>query len=237
MVQLSANKPYFTVRIKFQKTGSLQYISHLDLVRTMHKIIVRADLPLWYTEGFNPKPKMIFAAPLSIGTESVCEFMDLRLTEVIDTDGIIARLNKNMAPEMRVTDAYYTDEKLTNLKWLAYSMRITTAGASEELSKRCRDHLLSDTVMVEKKGKPGDAPKVQNIAPMIKSAEVKLDGGDILIDCILSADASAFLNPEYVVKALKRECGILSSPDLTSEYYSIMRTFAYREDMSDFGSH
>ena len=237
MVQLTANKPYLTVRIKFKKMGSLQYISHLDLVRTMHKIIVRAKLPLWYTEGFNPKPKMIFAAPLSIGTESLCEFMDLRLVEKIDPREIMDRLNRNMTDEMQVLDAYYTDEKLTNLRWLAYSMRITTSGASEELSSRCADVLHSDTVNVAKKGKPGDAPKIQNIAPLIKSAEVSYSDGDICIRCILSADASAFLNPEYVIKALKGECGILSSPDLTSEYYTILRTEAYREDMSDFGIH
>ena len=72
MVQVTANTPYVTLRFKFKKLGKLQYISHLDLVRTMNKIIVRAKLPLWYSEGFNPKPKMIFAAPLSICTESVC---------------------------------------------------------------------------------------------------------------------------------------------------------------------
>ena len=237
MVQLSANKPYLTVRIKFKKVGSLQYISHLDLVRTMHKIIVRAGLPLWYTEGFNPKPKMIFAAPLSIGTESVAEFMDLRLVEDMDPREIMDRLNRNMTDEMQVLDAYYTDEKLTGLRWLSYSMRITTEGADEELVGRCRALLESDTVNVVKKGKPNDPPKVQNIAPLIKSADIRLCGGDILIDCILSADASAFLNPEYVIKALRSECGILSGPDLTGEYYSILRTAAYREDMSDFGIH
>lgn len=68
MVQVNATKLF--LRFRFKKQGSLQFISHLDLVRTMHKVIVRAKLPLWYTEGFNPKPKMIFAAPLSIGTET-----------------------------------------------------------------------------------------------------------------------------------------------------------------------
>ena len=61
MVQVNNEKLF--IRLKFKKTGRLQYISHLDLVRTMHKVIIRAGLPLWYTEGFNPKPKMIFAAP------------------------------------------------------------------------------------------------------------------------------------------------------------------------------
>ena len=56
----------------------------------------------------------------------------------------------------------------------------------------------------------------------------------IHIDALLSADASSFLNPEYVIKALKTECGILSNPDLTKEYYSIMRTAAYKADMTEF---
>ena len=81
MVQVNSS---YTIRFKFKKVGSLQYISHLDLVRTMHKIVVRSGLPLKYTEGFNPKPKMVFAAPLSIGTESLCEFLDVRLSERVD---------------------------------------------------------------------------------------------------------------------------------------------------------
>ena len=127
MVQLTPNHPYVTLRVKFKKVGSLQYISHLDLVRTMHKIIVRAKLPVWYTAGYNPKPKMIFAAPLSIGTESVCEFMDIRLIDDISPELAKARLNENMTDEMQVLDAYYTERKLTELRWLEYDFTIWTA--------------------------------------------------------------------------------------------------------------
>ena len=116
---LTPNMPYLTMRIKFKKVGSLQYISHLDLVRTMHKIIVRSHLPLWYTEGFNPKPKMVFAAPLSIGVESLAEYMDIRLVEEISPDEVKRRLNANMTDEMQVLDAYYAETKLTELKWLS----------------------------------------------------------------------------------------------------------------------
>ena len=52
------------IRIKFKKTGRLKYISHLDLCRTMQPAMIRAKIPLWYTEGFNPHPKMVFAQPL-----------------------------------------------------------------------------------------------------------------------------------------------------------------------------
>ena len=234
MVQLTPQHPYVTLRLKFKKVGSLQYISHLDLVRTMSKIITRAKLPLWYTEGFNPKPKMIFAAPLSIGTESVCEFMDLRLIDDIDPEEAKARLNANMTDEMQVIDAYYTEAKLTDLKWLAYSIDIKTDNASAELAKACKAALLGDKVLVTKKAKLREEAPTVDIRPLIKGVSAELRGDIIHIDTVLSADASSFLNPEYVVKALKTECGILSNPDLTKEYYSIMRTYAYKGDMSEF---
>ena len=110
MVQLSPHHPHVNLRLKFKKVGSLQYVSHLDLVRTMHKIIVRAKLPLWYTEGFNPKPKMIFAAPLSIGVESVCEYLDIKLIDDVPPEEAMRRLNANMTDEMQILEAYYTGE-------------------------------------------------------------------------------------------------------------------------------
>ena len=234
MVQLTPQHPYVTLRLKFKKVGSLQYISHLDLVRTMSKIITRAKLPLWYTEGFNPKPKMVFAAPLSIGTESVCEFMDLRLIDDLPPEEVKARLNANMTDEMQVIDAYYTDDKLTDLKWLAYSIDIKTDGASAELAKACKNALIADEVLVTKKAKPREVAPTVNIRPLIKGVSAECRGDVIHLDTVLSADASCFLNPEYVVKALKSSCGILSNPDLTKEYYSIMRTYAYKADMSEF---
>ena len=61
------------VRIWFKKMGMSRYVSHLDLMRAMTRAIRRANLPLWYTEGFNPHPYMTFALPLSLGMESLCE--------------------------------------------------------------------------------------------------------------------------------------------------------------------
>ena len=98
MVQV--NPPYHNIRIKFRKVGDLQYISHLDLVRTMQKALKRAGLKMWYTEGFNPKPKMVFGPPLSIGVESECEFLDIRLLDEPDFDG-----NHLYHPDILVRDS------------------------------------------------------------------------------------------------------------------------------------
>ena len=228
MVQVNPTKLF--VRFRFKKQGSLQYISHLDLVRTMHKVIMRAKLPLWYTEGFNPKPKMIFAAPLSIGTESVCEFMDLRMNEYIDPAEAMARINDNMTDEMQIVEAYYPESKFTDLKWMSYRITIRTLGQIDELVDSCNALLSAPVIEVQKK----NSEKTADIRPLIKSASAVKDGDAIVINALLSADPSAFLNPEYVIKALRDGVGILSSDDLTAESYEIMRLNAYFADMSEF---
>lgn len=230
MVQV--NTP-IVLRIKFKKVGSLQYISHLDLVRTMNKILVRAKLPLKYTEGFNPKPKMVFAAPLSIGTESVTEFMDVRLSEHIDESKAMTMLNSNMTDEMQAIEVYYPQSKLTDLKWLSYTVVIRTSGATSELAARMEEVLLANEVNIEKRTKSGEY-KTVDIRPLIKSVDAVFDGTDIRMNAILSADASSFLNPEFLIKVLKRECAILSDECIVNEWYSIMRERAYRADMSEF---
>ncbi len=223
---------YYVARIKFKKCGNLQYISHLDLVRTMNKIIVRAGLPLWYTEGFNPKPKMVFAAPLSIGVQSLCEFMDLRLTEKMPPEEIEQRLNKNMTEDMQVTEAYYPDTKITDLAFLEYEIRIKTAGADEALAEKCAALLNEREITVLKKTKSGEVNT--DIKPLVRFCDVCASGGELLLRCVLSAAPSEFLNPEYIVGYLKERAGILSDPVIINEWYTVLRTGAYRADMTEF---
>lgn len=228
---MADNTP-INLRVKFKKVGNLQYISHLDLVRTMNKIIVRAKLPLWYTEGFNPKPKMVFAAPLSTGVESLCEYMDLRLTERMNPDVAKEILNRNMTGEMQVLEAYYPNTRLTDLKWLSYTVTVLGENITSELVDKCNEALSAQEIKVMKKTKSGE--RELDIKPMIKSASAVLDGGKIRIDCILSADSERFLNPEYLVKYLRGRVGILSSENLLSESYTVLREKAFLENMESF---
>lgn len=227
-----ANNVPINLRIKFKKVGNLQYISHLDLVRTMHKIVVRTKLPVWYTEGFNPKPKMVFAAPLSTGTESLVEFMDLRLDVEVPLQKAIEAFNSNMTDEMQVLDAYYPTSKLTELKWLAYTITVYSDSLSAATADECNSALSESVIIVDKKTKSGVCEV--DIKPMIKSAQTSFEDGALRIDCILSADSASFLNPEYIVKYLRNKCGILTSENLLSESYTVMRNNAYFEDMTEF---
>ena len=182
MVQV--NSTPLNLRVRFSKTGRLAYISHLDLVRTMNKIIVRAKLPLWYTEGFNPKPKMVFAVPLSIGTESNVEFMDVRLTEKQDPDALLSSLNANSTAELVFLDAYYPETKLTLMKWMSYEIKIKTGGNLSELASLCERLLSAKPVEIIKKSKSGEE-KTVDASDLIKSVSAVADGDIIKVNCVL----------------------------------------------------
>ncbi|MCL2519145.1 MAG: TIGR03936 family radical SAM-associated protein [Oscillospiraceae bacterium] len=92
----------------------MKFISHLDLMRTMKSAMIRAKIPVLYSEGYNPRPKMVFTMPLSIGTESLCEFMDIKLTEPMDFELIKERLN--------VLDVYEPIYKLNEICYAEYKI-------------------------------------------------------------------------------------------------------------------
>ena len=104
------------IRIRFTKVGSLQFISHLDLCRTMKSALIRAKAPLWYSEGFNPHPRMTFALPLSIGTQSVNELLDVKLDYEVDAEQFRQALDAETTDEMKILECYYPENKLNAYK-------------------------------------------------------------------------------------------------------------------------
>lgn len=208
-----------TMRIRFQKTGNLQYISHLDLQRTFSRILVRAGLPLWYTKGFNPHIKMVFGMPLPVGSESECEMLDVRIEREMSAEEMMERLNAEVTDELRVLAVYPAERKFAEVAFAEYDYTIRTGGADEALAKKISDTLHAPLTVL-RRTKSGE--KETDIQPMIRSAEVTLDGDEIRIHAVLSAGEGNYLNPELLITALRAKTGILST-DLTKESYRILR--------------
>lgn len=216
-----------TVRIKFEKTGSLQYISHLDLNRTFSHAIIRAKIPVWYTQGFNPHTKMIFATPLSVGAESVCEYMDIKIVKEISLDEIKRRLAENLPPEMKITKVYFPISKFTDIAWSEYDIAIKTSNADAALAENINKIFAEKEITVLKKTKSGE--KDADIKPYILSFRAEYEDGLLKINTVLCCDTQNFLNPEYIVKVIKERAGILAG-NPTEEFYSIMRKEIYTPD-------
>ena len=95
----------YDVRIRLSKRGRIKFVSHLDMFRTMQRAVRRADIPLWYTEGFNPHPYISYLLALPLGVEGIAEPIDIRLVEPMTMDALKERLNAVMPEGMRVESA------------------------------------------------------------------------------------------------------------------------------------
>lgn len=224
MLPVRDKVPHVAVRIRFEKTGALQYISHLDLHRTFSRLLVRKGVPVWYSEGFTPHPRLVFATPLSVGAESLCEYMDVFVigsAETVDKDVLRWKLTETDIDGLKVTDVYFPETKFSTITDSDYTIRIRTAGADAALAERCEAALRATPLVVCKRTKSGE--KDVDIAPQIKAVSVTFDGECLVLRARLCADSMNFLNPEYLVKILKEKCAILSG-DPTAEEYSILRT-------------
>ncbi len=220
-----------TVRLKFRKIGSLQYISHLDLQRTFNRVIVRACLPIWYTKGFNPHAKLVFSTPLSVGAQSVCEYLDIRIDREMSCEEIKERLNRELTDELCVMDAYIPTSDFSQIAWASYEIKICSDLVDEGLAEKAQALFESSPLMLTKKTKSGE--KEVDIIPMLYAVKVSRDAGILKILCTLSASSTEYLNPEMLITALKSRLGILGG-NPTEEWYTIMRTELYKSNMSVF---
>jgi len=100
------------IRIKFEKTGNLKFIGHLDVMRTFQKINRRAGINIQYSQGFSPHQEMSFATPLGVGLTSKAEYVDFKMNEVPSKKEFIQMINAASVPELQVVDAcLLPDEK------------------------------------------------------------------------------------------------------------------------------
>ncbi len=206
------------LRLKFSKTGRAVYISHLDLMRTMQRVFSRAGVKLKYSEGFNPHAKISIVLPLSVGTASLCEYMDFTLTEDMDLSALPERLNACMPEGIRALEAYEAPCKGAELRWLLM----------EGVIKGGRDAAFytaffsQDTIPVTRKAKRG--MRTDDIAPAIQAAQFDDMEGGVAAKLILHAQDPT-VSPELMMAALGEDA---------PAYWRFTRLEAFREDMTPF---
>lgn len=147
-------------RAVFQKLGRAKYISHLDLMRCLQRAFRRAEVPIWFTEGFHPHAYMTFALPLPLGVESVCECMDFRLlAERCGMDEAKERLNAVLPEGLRILRIAEPVYKHTEIAFADYEILFHASPdvSAERLEREWRDFTARGEVTVQKKTKRGIA--------------------------------------------------------------------------------
>ena len=220
------------LRFRFRKVGRLRYVSHLELVRTVSKAATRAGIPCWFTQGFNPVPKIVFGTPMSVGMESECEFVELRLTERVEPADALERLNAATPAELTFLEAYYPDNKLTDQCFAQYEVLVRTDKNAENLADAFR-RLLSDPNLTCRNLTHGKASE-RVVGRQTSDATVVATGKNTLrLTMTLGTSQGEFLNPDYVMIALDQATGFLEGSPIENAYL-IRRLAALDKDKKPF---
>ena len=189
------------VRIVFSKTDRAKYVSHLDLMRTITRAFRRAQIPLWYTEGFNRHPYLTFAAPLSLGHEGLRETVDIRLEEEMPMDEVVARLNAALPQGIKAVEAAEAVDKVKDLVAAEYTITIHCS------ADRVKVLLAQSEILVEKRTKK-KTMKTIDLKPYFAGAVVTEAGENLCVmEVTLPSGSTENVNPGLFLTALSVSVG------------------------------
>jgi radical SAM-linked protein len=184
------------IRITFSKQGPLRYTGHLDLHKLWERAARRAELPLAYSQGFHPQPKMNLASALPLGFSSRCEVLDMRLEHDIALEGLSVQLNNTLPAGLQVLNVEQVEERApalqTQVVSAEYEVRMIDSGFREDTKRRIESVMESESIARTRRGKQYD------LRPLIEDL-------DLLEDRIfmkLAAREGATGRPEEVLDVL-----------------------------------
>ncbi len=179
------DQKWHEIRLRFSKTGRAKYIGHLDVNRVMSRALRRAGIPLWFTEGYNPHAYMRFSLPLSLGVESACESMDIRLIEPMEPLEVQRRMNAALPPDIQIEDVFCDFRDCT---------------------EKLQAVLDAPQILALKKGKVGRkrVMKEVDIKTFIDRYRVELTPQGVVLHLRLAAGQEKNLNPTLLCDTLLR---------------------------------
>lgn len=215
-------------RALFEKVGTARFISHLDLMRLFQRAFKRAGLPLTHTQGFNPRPSVSIALPLSLGAESHCELLDFDLESPVPLEDIRDRLNAALIDGIRVREVYDNGAKIKYLALLQSRLTLEYDGGIPAGAESAIGQLFArEALVLEKKNRNGVTQ--QDIIPMIRNLEIsRISDGELRLD-VLHCCQNPSLNPMQLGAAIEKYL-----PELTPDYIRVCREEIYTEDKTVF---
>ncbi len=210
------------LRAVFEKKGSAVWISHLDLMRLFQRAFKRAGLHLKHTQGFNPRPSVSIALPLSVGVASICELLDFEIEdENVACQDIVTRLNEALIQGVRVLQVYEGGRKQRDIALLRCHVDLHYKKKVPAQAAASIEKLFSqESLMLQKHGKNGVVD--QDIIPMLRHFALEaVDTDTLRIHATICCQNPA-LNPAQLVAAIATY-----KPKFAPEYANICREEVY----------
>lgn len=188
-------------RITFTKQGALRYTGHLDLHRLWERAMRRADLPLTYSQGFHPQPKISLASALPLGFSSRGEVLDVRFNDELATQEIANRLKGSLPRDIQITQVESVDERApalqTQVLSAEYDVQLTEPVDGSDMKRRIDEVMGAESLPRERRG------KFYDLRPLIESLGFEENpSGKNHLHMTLSAREGATGRPEEVLQTL-----------------------------------
>lgn len=187
--------------VVFSKTQEVNQIAHLDLMRAMQRSLRRSNLPVSYSNGFNPHMHLAFSPPLSVGITGENEMMDVPISNQISESDFISILNSALPTALLAKKCYVVDDKLKSLMALTHKAQYKISMDSltyNTISSGITDFLNQKEIITLKKSKKGE--KMVDIRPLID--EIKCNDNEHSLLCVISASSTASLHINLLIKEL-----------------------------------
>lgn len=204
----------YLYRLTYSKQGRAKFISHLDLMRAMQRTFKRAKLPVWYTQGFNPHPYIMFPLALALGTESEIEPMDIALLENLPFDEIKDRMNEVLPEGLKIMAVSEPVCEHTDIYKSDYIIEIETDSLPVAVKDSFIDFLNGETVEISKRSRDKKTKKISYKNIDVKkhiellSIEAKESSVEIALRLSTSAGNDFNLNFAPVLDAFSAKKGI-----------------------------
>jgi len=193
------------LRIKFGRGEEVKFISHLDLMRLWHRAFLRAEIPLAYSEGFNPHPRISLAAPLAVGVTSEAELMDIFTAKAVSPHWATSALSQQLPQGIKILQVYSVPPNEPSLQsqvsFAEYAIEVETEAKPEEIEAKIAELIALDHLPWHHQRDTGE--KTYDLRALIDSLWLlEYCSGSGSVGMRLRCDSNGSGRPEQVAAAL-----------------------------------
>ncbi|MGI6752484.1 MAG: TIGR03936 family radical SAM-associated protein [Anaerovoracaceae bacterium] len=193
--------------IKFEKKGSLRFISHLDLMRLFMRTIRRAGIDLKYSLGYNPHPKLSIAQPLSLGFCSIGEYLEIHVVDELTTEEILNRINPLLPKGVSFLECQKIEDESPSLastiRWGSYEVIWKNTVFPPEFKKLLEKYLNQKTITITKYQRKRKKNIDVDLKPMVNRVDIKeINENSCVLNMILRTGSQGNLNPQQLLESI-----------------------------------
>lgn len=195
----------YAVRGVFRKYGRTVFISHLDLFRTMQRAMKRSKIPVWYSEGFNPRIYLNFPLALALGVESCCEVMDFEIVEETPYDEMLAALNRVLPDGLEFISMSAPVAKNRDIAFSEYEFNLS--GSPEDNLLDGFEEMMNRESIVTRKHTKKKGLVEMDIKPHINVISKEVNENGVILIVRLPAGQELNINSNVFCDALRNFMG------------------------------